>query len=72
MYADPGDAEPLPSDIPAAIAAFQGSALAARLGEEFSTTFLLLAEHELALAAEHSPHPDEVNDWERDRYAEHC
>ena len=72
MYADPGDAEPLPSDLPGAIAAFRGSPLAGLLGEEFSTTFLLLAEHELALAVENSPHPDEVNDWERERYAEHC
>ena len=72
MYADPGDTEPLPSDLPGAIAAFRGSSLAEMLGEEFSTTFLLLAEHELALATENSPHPDEVNDWERARYAEHC
>jgi len=72
MYADPGDAEPLPSDLSGAIAAFRGSTLAALLGEEFSTTFLLLAEHELALASENSPHPDEVSNWERARYAEHC
>ena len=34
--------------------------------------YALIADHEIALAAEHSPDADEVNAWERDRYAEHC
>ena len=72
MYANPRDSRPLPADLAGAIAAYRGSPLAKMLGEIFSEGFLTLADHELAMAAENSPHPDEVNDWERARYAEHC
>ena len=72
MYADPGDSLPLPSDLAGAIAAYRDSPLAEMLGKVFSDGFLTLADHELAMAPDHSPHPDDVNDWERARYAEHC
>ena len=72
MYADPGDSLPLPSDLAGAIAAYRDSPLAVMLGKVFSEGFLTLADHELAMAPENSPHPDDVNDWERARYAEHC
>ena len=72
MYTTPGDCRPLPTDLAGAIAAYEGSALAGHLGEMFSTSYLAMANHELSLAAEHSSHPDDVNDWERARYAEHC
>ncbi|WP_420639958.1 glutamine synthetase family protein [Candidatus Poriferisocius sp.] len=72
MYADAGDARPLPTDLAGAIAAYRNSPLAEMLGEMFSAGFLTLADHELSLAAENAPHPDEVNDWERARYADHC
>ncbi|MEM9131431.1 MAG: glutamine synthetase family protein [Actinomycetota bacterium] len=72
MYSNPGDSPALPTDLTGAVAAYRGSALADQLGEEFSLTYALIAEHEIALAAEHSPDADEVNAWERDRYAEHC
>ncbi len=71
LYSNPGDAPALPTDLAGAIATFRGSPLAARLGEEFATTYALIAEHERALGAEHNPDPDDVNDWERQRYAEH-
>ena len=72
MYTNPGDCEPLPATLADAIDAFDGSELAYALGEEFSTNYLCTANHELALAAEHSPDPEKVNDWERARFAEHC
>ena len=72
MYANPGDSLPLPSDLAGAIAAYRDSPLAEMLGKIFSEGFLTLADHELAMAPENSPHPDEVNNWERARYAEHC
>ncbi len=72
LYTNPGDCAPLPATLADAIAAFEGSALAAALGEEFSTNYLCTANHELALAAEHSPNPEDVNDWERARFAAHC
>jgi glutamine synthetase len=71
MYSNPGDNRPLPADLAAAMAAFDGSALAERLGQMFSTSFLTISAHELALGAEHNTDPDDVNDWERERYAEH-
>ncbi|MEL7156480.1 MAG: glutamine synthetase family protein [Actinomycetota bacterium] len=71
MYSNPGDCPALPTDLAGAVAAFRGSALAAQLGEVFSTTYALIAEHEVALAAEHAPDPDDVNQWERDRFLEH-
>ncbi|MEM8923695.1 MAG: glutamine synthetase family protein [Actinomycetota bacterium] len=72
MYSNPGDCPALPTDLAGAVAAYRGSGLAAQLGEMFSVSYGLIADHEIALAAEHSPDADEVNDWERERYAEHC
>ena len=72
MYTNPGDCAPLPATLADAIAAYEGSALAAQLGEEFSTNYLCTANHELVLAAENSPDPEDVNDWERARFAAHC
>ncbi|MCY3635111.1 MAG: glutamine synthetase family protein [bacterium] len=72
MYADPGDSLALPTDLAGAIATYRNSPLSELLGKMFSEGFLCLADHELSLAAENSPHPDEVNNWERARYAEHC
>ena len=71
LYSNPGDNVALPTNLTGAVAAYQGSELAARLGEDFSTVYLCIANHEVALAAEHSPDPDDVTDWERDRFAEH-
>ena len=70
-YAEPGDAVPIPTDYAAAIAAFDGSALAGMLGEPLARTLVLLAEAELRLFGTNSPHADEVNNWERSRYMEH-
>ena len=72
MYTNPGDCPVLPATLAEAIAAYEGSALAAQLGEEFSTNYLCTANHELALASENSPDPEDVNDWERARFADHC
>ncbi len=72
MYSNPGDCTPLPATLSDAIEAFEGSELADQLGEEFSTNFVCTARHELALSEEHSPDPDDVNDWERERFAAHC
>lgn len=71
MYANPGDCIPLPADLAAAIAAYDGSALAAQLGKTFSASFVSIAQAEVALAAENSAEPDDVNDWERARFIEH-
>ncbi len=71
MYTNPGDHEALPADPAGVIAAFDGSALATQLGDMFSRSFVSIAQAELALVAEHSPEPDDVNDWERARYIEH-
>ncbi len=72
MYADPGDCAALPNNLPDAIAAFEAGSLGAQLGEKFSVSYLCAAHHEAALGAENAPDPDDVNDWERQRYAEHC
>lgn len=72
MYTDPGDCAPVPADLATAIAAFDGSPIAAQLGDMFSRSYVSIARHEMALGAEHAPDPDEVNDWERERYMEHC
>ena len=71
-YDDAGDSAPLPSNAADGIAAFEGSALAAALGEEFSTNFVLMAKAELDkfIDAGCDPVGDEVTDWERDRYIE--
>ena len=71
MYTNPGETEPLPTDIAGVVAAYEGSALAAELGEMFSESYLSIARAEVALKAENSPDVDEVNDWERARYLEH-
>lgn len=71
MYTNPGDTVALPNNLADAIDAFDGSPLAGQLGEMFSTTYACIARHELALAAEHSPDADDVNDWDRARFAEH-
>ena len=72
MYTNPGNCAPLPATLADAIAAYESSALAAQLGAPFSTNLLCTANHELALAVEHAPDPQDVNDWERDRFAAHC
>ncbi|WP_420443356.1 glutamine synthetase family protein [Candidatus Poriferisodalis sp.] len=71
-YDDPGDAIPLPANAADGIAAYEGSALSAALGEEFSTNFLLMATAELEkfLEAGCDPAGDDVSDWERERYIE--
>ncbi len=71
MYTNPGQCEPLPADLASAIAAYDGSALAAQLGDTFSSSFASIAQAEVVLAAEHSPDQENVNDWERDRFIEH-
>ncbi|MEM7274592.1 MAG: glutamine synthetase family protein [Actinomycetota bacterium] len=71
MYTNPGDHAPLPTDLRGAIDAYAGSALADRLGDVFSRSFASIAEAEVALAAEHNPDADDVNDWERERFIEH-
>ena len=72
MYDDPGGATPLPANAADGIAAYEGSALAAALGVEFSTNFLLMAKSELEkfLEAGCDPAGDDVSDWERHRYLE--
>ena len=72
MYDDPGDTVPLPNNAADGIEAYEGSALAAALGEEFSTNFVLMAKAELDkfVDAGCDPAGDEVTDWERNRYLE--
>lgn len=72
MYGNPGDHTALPTDLPGAIAAYSGSSLANQLGDIFSRSYVSIAEAEVALAAEHNPEVDDVNDWERARFIEHC
>lgn len=72
MYDDPGDNVAVPTTLPECVAAFEGSMLAEQLGARFSEVFVCCANHEQALGAEHAPNADDVNDWERARYAEHC
>ncbi len=72
MYTNPGDNEALPTDLTGCIAAYDGSPLAGLLGDMFSTSYVSIAQAEVALAAENSADPDEVNDWERARFMEHC
>jgi len=71
MYTSPGECKPLPTDLAGAVATFEGSPLAARLGAEFSRSFASIAAAEIGLAAENSTDADEVNDWERARFLEH-
>ncbi|MEM7405128.1 MAG: glutamine synthetase family protein [Pseudomonadota bacterium] len=72
MYTNPGAHTPIPTTLGDTIAAFEGSALADLMGEMFSQSFVSIANGELALAAEHAPEADAVNDWERARFLEHC
>jgi glutamine synthetase len=72
MYADPGDCIALPTTLAGCIDAFESGALAAQLGQQFATSYVCAARHEETLGSEHAPDPDDVNDWERSRYAEHC
>ncbi|MDH3679187.1 MAG: glutamine synthetase family protein [Acidimicrobiia bacterium] len=71
MYSNPGDHPALPTDLAGAIAAYDGSPLAAQLGDMFSKSYISIAVAEVGHAAEHAPDPDEVNDWERARFIEH-
>jgi len=71
LYSNPGDSVALPTVLGVAVAAYKGSDLARQLGEPFSTVYLCLADHEVALGAEHAGEGDDVNDWERQRYAEY-
>ena len=72
MYTNPGDSPALPTDFQAVIDAYEGSALAGLLGDMFSRSFCSLAAAEAALAADNrAADPDEVNDWERERFIEH-
>ena len=71
MYGNPGDCTPLPTDLAGAIVAYEGSDLASQLGDTFSRSYVSIAHAEVALAAEHSPDADDVNDWERERFIEH-
>ena len=70
-YTNPGDCVALPTTLADAVESFRGSALAEMMGEVFSKTYLSIADAEIALAAEHAPDPDEVNDWERERFIMH-
>jgi glutamine synthetase len=72
MYSEPGDCVALPNTLPESIAAFEAGVLGTQLGEKFAASFVCAARHEEALGAEHAPNPDDVNEWERLRYAEHC
>ncbi len=72
MYTNPGDSVPIPATLADAVAAFDGSPIAGLLGDMFSTSYVSIANHEVALGAEHSPDQDDVTDWERERYMEHC
>ncbi len=72
MYEDPTGLVALCTTMAEGIEAFRGSPLAEALGERFSATWILNAEHELAMYVEASGgETDEVNDWERARYLEH-
>ena len=71
LYTNPGDCAALPVDLAGAIPAFEGSALAERLGDTISKSYVSIAQAEVALAAEHNPDADDVNDWERERFIEH-
>ncbi|MBT3247502.1 MAG: glutamine synthetase [Actinobacteria bacterium] len=69
-YTNPGEATALATNLAGAIEAFKGSTLAGLLGDDFAASYVSLAQAEVALAAEHSPDVDEVNDWERARFLE--
>ena len=71
-YDDPADAPRLPADAAAGIAAYESSALADALGQEFSTNYVLMAKAELNTFTEAGCDPlgDDIAEWERDRYLE--
>ena len=71
MYTDPGETVALPATVDDGLAAFNGSALAAQLGDTFSRSFASLVAADGELAAAEGADGDDVNDWERDRYLEH-
>ncbi len=71
MYTSPGDNTPIPTDLAGAVAAFEGSKMAEMLGDTFSRSYASIAHAEVAMAAENNPDPDEVNNWERERFIEH-
>lgn len=71
MYAEPGESPALPTDLAGAIEAYAGSRLAGQLGDMFSRSYVSIAAAEVALAAENTGDPDEVNDWERARFIQH-
>jgi glutamine synthetase len=71
LYTNPGHHPALPVDLAGAVAAFEGSGLAATLGDVFSRSYVSIARAEVALASEHNPDVDDVNDWERSRFIEH-
>ncbi len=70
MYSNPGDHPALPTDLAGAVDAYRGSALAAQLGDMFSASYLSIAVAEVAHATENAPDPDDINDWERERFME--
>ena len=72
VYGNPGECIPLPTNLAGAIASYDGSELASQLGDTFSRSYISIAQAEVALAAEHNPDADDVNDWERERFIEHC
>lgn len=72
MYTNPGDHAALPTDLPGCIEAYVGSALAEQLGDTFSRSYASIATAEVAMAAENNPEVDDVNEWERARFIEHC
>jgi glutamine synthetase len=71
-YTDPGDSPALPTSISDAIAAFEGSELAGKLGAAFAENFLTMSRNEQQLAASPMAESvDEVSTWELNRYLEH-
>ena len=70
VYAEPGDAAPLPVDMADAIERFRGSSMAGLLGADFSVNYALVAEFELGkyTASAGATDDDEITDWERERY----
>ncbi|MCP5030059.1 MAG: glutamine synthetase [Actinomycetia bacterium] len=71
MYDDPGGHTALPTSAADAITAYEGSALAGALGDDFSTNYLELARHDLAAAeAAGIIESEGVTEPERQRYRE--
>ncbi|CAB4581773.1 MAG: glutamine synthetase family protein [Actinomycetes bacterium] len=71
QYDDPGEHPLLPATFAEGVAAFETSALAAALGEDFTANFMALTRYELDLyEANASGDPDDVTAWEFARYVE--